>query len=130
MPLFLAAMVFAASSWIHVPGGTWNPTPEMIIETGAKLRPYVVAQAALQGRKLQPWATYTFQYQGQAKAFKLPTQVLSKRRIILVNAFCITPPSYVYKELVTVLDGGTCFFRAYYDTVQHRFIYIVFNGVA
>ena len=126
----IAAAALVAGSWINVPGGTWNPNAETVAEAQAKLKSYVVAQAASNELTLRPWATYTFQYQGQEKAFKLRTRVLSKRRVIFINAFCSAVPSYAHTEFVSISDGGTCYFRAYYDTVQHKFIYVLFNGVA
>lgn len=125
-----AAIMLAASPWIHVPGGSWNPTPREVSEVRAHLESFVAAQARSRGVHLRPWRTYTFQYQGQVRAFKLPTRVLSSRRVVFVNAFCTSVPAYAHVGFVSVNDGGACYFTAYYDTVRHTFIDVSFHGVA
>jgi len=117
----MLAIAILVGSWIHVPGGTWQPSKAELSDAKAKIQPYAVAQAKLQHDDLSPWDAYTFQYQGRD---------LHGRKIIYVNAFCSDAPDYATREMVLVLDGGTCYFRAFYDIQTKSFVGISFNGLA
>jgi|SRR5690242_541380 len=119
----LAAIAIAVGSWLHVPGGTWQPSAAVVADARAQLPAYAKQQASFKGLPLPSWSSYTFQYQGRT----LPK---SGRRVVYVNAFCTPPPSYAAQEFVSVTDGGTCYFEAYYDPAGKRFIGIAFHGLA
>ena len=118
---YLAALVVALGSWLAVPGGTWQPTDLEVVEARLQLEPYVVRQASLAKETLPNWDSYTFQYQGQE---------IHGKRVILVNAFCEAPPPYAATQLVVVLDGGPCYFNAYWDPLDKIYIGVAFNGDA
>ena len=117
----LLILAVAVGSWIYVPGGTWQPTAIEVADAKTKLRPYVLAQSKRRNDKISPWNAYTFQYQGRE---------IDGRKIIYVNASCSEPPEYAAQEMVFVLDGGTCYFQAYYDIQTRAFVGIGFNGLA
>ena len=111
----------ADNRWIEVPG-SWPPAGQMLGEMKAQLRPYVENEAKRQSRKLRPWSQYIFQYQAQEDG---------GRRYVLVNAFCRKDPAWqLDKQLVRVLDGGTCYFHAMYDSQRHRYYEVFINGEA
>lgn len=120
LPL-LAASTIAMGDWIQVPGGTWSVDAHLASEAASKIHTYADDQASADGVMLQRWSSYTFQYQGRE---------LSGHRVIYINAFCEPPSSYAKTQLVQVLDGGTCYFSAYYDPLKKTFFRMVFNGVA
>ena len=115
------AIAIAVGSWIHVLGDAWQPNQAALSDARVKLQSYAVAQAKLRHDELSPWSTYTFQYQGRD---------LDGRKVIYVNAFCSDPPEYTAREMVLVLDGGACYFQAYYDIQTKSFVSIGFNGLA
>ena len=117
----IPSLAIVVGTWIYVPGGAWQPDQSEVSDARVKLRPYVVAQAKARGDDLPAWRSYTFQYQGRE---------LEGRKVIYVNAFCSTPPDDVERNMVMTLDGGTCFFQAYYDIEIGEYIRIFFNGVA
>ena len=119
----LAAIAIAVGSWLHVPGGTWQPSTSVVAEARSHLATYAKQQASSKGLALRTWSSYTFQYQGHT----LPK---SGRRVVYVNAFCTPPPSYAAQEFVRITDGGACYFEAYYDPASKRFIGIAFHGLA
>jgi hypothetical protein len=56
---------------------------------------------------------------------------VSQSRLIYVNAFCgDTPPSDWKEHLYVVMDGGTCFWQAFYDPVKKSFSNLTINGRA
>ena len=119
----LAAIAIAVGSWLHVPGGTWQPDATVVAEARAQLPAYAKQQASSKGLSLRAWSSYTFQYQGSS----LPK---SGRRVVYINAFCTPPSSYAGQKFVRITDGGTCYFEAYYDPASKRFIGIAFHGLA
>lgn len=121
MPTLLAVLTIAVGSWIHIAGGSWEPSPQDIAKAAASLQPYVAEQASIQHQKLPDWSTYSFQFQGKE---------VSGYKLIYVNAFCEPPPDYAKKKLVLVADGGPCYFSAYYDPRTKKFVGINFNGFA
>ena len=117
----LLALAVAVGSWISVPGGIWQPSQAELNDVQAKIHGYATLQANDRRNGLAPWESYTFQYQGRE---------LEGRKVVYVNACCSEPPHYVAEQMVLVLDGGTCYFEAYYDTKTKSFVRLVFNGVA
>jgi hypothetical protein len=117
----LAIAAIFVGSWFPIAGGTWTPDHGVVAQLQATLQPYVVAQASDQRRKLQPWSSYSFQFQGRGNADGM---------LIVINAFCSTPDAYAAKRFLQVLDGGTCFFKLKYNPKTKTFYDIGFNGVA
>jgi hypothetical protein len=65
---------------------------------------------------------YTFQYQAQVE---------QGRRYVLVNALCPTQPHWKLEErIVSVTDGGSCFFHLKFDPRERRDYDPVINGEA
>ena len=117
----LAIAAFLVGSWFPIAGGTWTPDQSAVAQLRATLQPYIVAQARDQRRKLQPWSSYSFQFQGRSNAGV---------NFIFVNAFCSAPDAYAAKRFLQVLDGGTCFFELKYNPKTKTFYDLWFNGVA
>jgi len=116
-----AATTIAVGSWLHVPGGTWNPSAQVVAQAASRLHTYALQQASAEGITVRPWSGYTFQYQGRK---------LRGRQVLYINAFCSSPPPDAKREFVVVADGGTCYFRATYDPATGQFAGMLFNGVA
>ncbi len=53
------------SRWIKVDGGSWEPSAQVVTRLKERIESIVGARAKGEGRKLQEWTRYTFQYQGQ-----------------------------------------------------------------
>jgi hypothetical protein len=116
--LALAAAVLAGS-WTHIPDGGWEPSSAELKRAKASLHAAVIAQATPDLRKsLPPWGKYAFQYQGR---------LLDGRKVIYVNAFCDIP-AYAGKTWVGVMDGGPCYFAAFFDVKTGKYIGVAFNG--
>jgi hypothetical protein len=110
----------AFGSWIQVPGGDWQPSPEVMHEVGGGLRAAAEAESARTQHAMQPWSGYTFQFQGVTE---------QGRRQVLVAASCRPLPEDASKRWLVVYDGGTCYFAAYYDPDTQRFVRVRFHGV-
>ena len=108
--------------WVSVEGGSWVPSAETIAKIQEQIESFVRTQAKIEGREIQEWKSYTFQYQGQEEHTK---------KFVFVNAFCVSnstqQPS---KQMVLVLDGGTCFFNVKYDPKNNQFFELLINGEA
>jgi len=131
----IAAATIALGTWIYVPGGTWVPSKQVVNTAAASLERAVKAQATKEHRSLSAWSGYTFQYQGRT------LQVQGKHHesveVLFVYGFCPQPPAaqkwvseHGHEEFLLVNDGGTCYFRAYYDPAIKKYIGVVFNGIA
>ena len=118
-PLAIAA--FLVGSWFPISGGTWTADRVAVAHLQAALHPYVVAQASERRLKLQPWSSYSFQFQGRGNA---------DGKFIFINAFCSAPDAYAAKRFLQVLDGGTCYFELKYNPKTKTFYDLGFNGVA
>ena len=113
------ALAVAPGSWTHISDGGWEPSAAQTNLARAALHRAVLAQIATENRERIPnWSTYAFQYQGR---------VISGRNVIVVNAFCDIPP-YASKQWVMVLDGGACFFTAFFDVKTGKYAEVAFNG--
>jgi len=122
--LFLALFTRAVGgdTWVKVSGGSWDPSPTMLTDLNAQIESYVKSQANAQGRKLKRWQDYTFQYQGQEE---------KGRKYIFVNALCAsTDRQTLDKQIIFILDGGSCFFNLKYDPGQKVFFDLFINGEA
>src|SRR2546425_735 len=111
----------ADDRWIMVKGA-WEPAQATVRDLEAQLAPYAKKTAQMQGRKLRNWEEYVFQYQAQEA---------NGRRYILVNALChVFPKRDLTKEIVLVLDGGSCYFNAKYDPERRQYYELLINGDA
>jgi hypothetical protein len=107
--------------WIKV-RGPWEPPPTIVRDLEAQLEPFARKAAKLKGRTLRNWEEYRFQYQAQAT---------EGRRYIFVNALChVYPKRDLAKEIVLVLDGGSCYFNAKYDPERRQYYDLSINGDA
>jgi hypothetical protein len=51
--------------------------------------------------------------------------------LIYVNAFCDNPPPPTWKtQLYIVIDGGTCYWQAFYDPAAKKFSNLMIDGRA
>jgi hypothetical protein len=117
---WLTMFAIAVGSWIQVPGGDWQPSPEVMREVGGGLRAAAEAESARTGHAMQPWAQYSFQFQGSVE---------QGRRQVLVAASCRPLPEDASKQWWVASDGGTCIFVAIYDPATRRFVRVSFHGV-
>ncbi len=120
--LVVVTSVNAAESWIKVAGGKWDPSPQMLTNLKTQIESYVRSQAKAQNRELRQWKDYTFQYQGQEE---------KGRKFIFINALC--RPNHqqaLDKQIIVILDGGSCFFNLKYDPKRKVFFDLFINGEA
>lgn len=116
----LSANADLQNLWIEVEGGGWIPSTETISRINQQIEPFVTAQANARGRKLREWATYTFQYQGREER---------GRKFVFVNAFCVNNvPWPLNKRMISVSDGGSCFFNVKYDPEKNEFFDLLVNN--
>ncbi len=119
--LALGTGALASDKWIRV-HGAWDPGPEILDQFKSKIETYVSAQAKAQGRELKNWSAYTFQYQGQEE---------NGRKYIFINAFCVHMKHHSPdKEIIVVMDGGSCFFNLKYNPLNKEFFDLFINGEA
>lgn len=112
----------AEQAWIRVDGGSWTPGTETISRIKSEIEPFVRSKVLAEGRKLRHWDTYIFQYQGQEE---------NGRKYVFVNALCIKDKRWqLNKQMILVLDGGTCFFNLRYDPDKNQFFNLIINGEA
>jgi hypothetical protein len=112
----------AAERWIKVAGGKWDPSPTMLTDLKAQIESYVKSQAKAQGRELKRWQDYTFQYQAREE---------KGRKYIFINALCASTDRHTLdKQIIVILDGGSCFFNLKYDPGQKVFFDLIINGEA
>ena len=120
--LFVSASVGAADQWIKVAGGKWEPSPKMVADLKAQIESYVRSQAKAQSRELKRWEDYTFQYQGREE---------KGRKFIFINAVCgFNDQQTLHKQIIVILDGGSCFFNLKYDPSQKVLFDLFINGEA
>jgi hypothetical protein len=112
----------SSNDWIQVDGGEWNPDARVMESIQREIHSYVEGQAKSQGLILQPWAEYSFQYQGI---------VTRGSRRVYINAFCDAMGAHDLKsEFLEVFDGGTCYFSVLYSPGNHQFSELSINGEA
>jgi len=116
-------MAGAEEQWIKVTGGKWDLSPKMLSEIKTRIESHVKKHAKAQGRELKSWQSYTFQYQGQMG---------KNKRYIFINALCDKEMKKkdLSKEIIRVLDGGSCFFSLKYDPISKELFDIIINGEA
>lgn len=115
-----------ARYYLGIPGlpvGSWQPDQ-------ANLGALKAALPQISGMKAQPHDPrhiadpdrYFLQY--------LPIVHQGKKQIF-VNAFCDTPTGDEWRHhLHVVIDGGECYWQAYYDPVTGKFSNLIINGRA
>ena len=124
LALCLAVITTAAAAerWIKVAGGKWDPSPTMLSDLKAQIESYVKSQAKAQGRELKRWQDYTFQYQAREE---------KGRKYIFINALCASTDRHTLdKQIIVILDGGSCFFNLKYDPGRKVFFDLFINGEA
>jgi hypothetical protein len=108
--------------WVLVQGGAWSPDENVVSDIAASIQTYVQEQAKASGKEMKLWSTYTFQYQGRIDYDK---------KLVFVNALCTKESvKRLQKNIVLVLDGGSCFFNLLYDPTSRKFSNLVVNGDA
>jgi hypothetical protein len=100
----------------------WTPTDAEIRVLEAALPEFLAKSWPADRGRLDGLEQYRRQYFGLSR---------EGRRVIFVNAFCgpfaETLPDW-QKRLVTVSDGGGCFFQVYYDPSTKEFRDLRVNG--
>ena len=102
----------------------WRPSPQQLERLEARLPAFFRDQlakdrgfASFGGPRRTP-GDYVFQVVGHTR---------NGRSVLWINAYCGAPPT---TELVTVLDGGPCYFEVTYDPEAGSFSSLSVNGVA
>jgi hypothetical protein len=101
----------------------WLPTVEDVAKAEALLPHYLATSETEDAHDLPPQLDrYGRQYFG----------ILEKgRRVLVINAFCTRlDRKDLRTRLVRMLDGGDCFFQAYYDVAADKFVGLAVNGDA
>jgi len=94
----------------------------MLTDLKAQIESYVKSQAKAQGKELKRWQDYTFQYQARKE---------KGRKYIFINALCAsTDQQRLDKQIIVILDGGSCFFNLKYDPLWKAFFDLFINGEA
>jgi hypothetical protein len=104
--------------------GTWAPSETEIDGLEANL---------LQISEMKPrgWST-SIQIQHPERYYRQYIGATTRRKkLIYVNAFCEDPLPQIWKsQLYVVMDGGTCFWQAFYDPATKQFLNLTINGRA
>lgn len=123
----LIAMAVSLTAWVYIPGGAWHPGEQAVRAAASRLKQAVEERAVYVRATLPNWSEYTFQYQGQ---------MFHGKKVLYVNAYCrsLVPSGIklkhyaIIKQFVTVNDGGTCYFQAYYDPKAKKYLLVGFGG--
>ena len=119
---FGAAQAASSDRWVQVKEGAWQIDSATLSAVRASFATQVLALAKQSGKHLLPLRSYWLQTQGQLDGGV---------RVVLVNALCDVPSGADLRaDLVTVDDGGNCYFTVKYDPSTHRFFELIVNGVA
>jgi len=104
--------------------GDWKPTEDDLVNALDTLKHDASAWERRIGRNLRAFREYRFQYYGLRE---------KGRRIVYLNAFCSAfwdaAPGW-RESLVTVMDGGNCFFQAKVAADTLELIALDVNGEA
>jgi hypothetical protein len=93
----------------------------MLTDLKAQIESYVKSQTKTQGRELKRWRDYTFQYQGREEK--------GRNYIFFMNALCTpTDQQRLDKQIIVILDGGSCFLNLKYDPLRKAFFDLFING--
>lgn len=110
----------APNRWIEVDGGSWVVDNLTMLRLQQQIQEFVTAATRAEGRELQDWATYNFQYRASEELGK---------PFVFVNAFCVDDGFQdLDKQLFRFTDGGTCFFSVKYDPENDLFFDLLVNG--
>lgn len=126
LPILIAAFAISPGEWVHVPGGTWEPSTRQVDEVRAAL-PAEFQRAATEYSasmgNAPAFDRYAFQYLGIAK---------DGHQELFVAGSC--HPEIMsdadFRNGNGVKDGGKCFFEVAYDPEHHRFHGFRFHGGA
>ena len=101
----------------------WTPTDDQVKELESLLPKYLKSHPPIDDKPVGDFLEYGRQYFGVTK---------NDRRLIYLNAFC--KPSRFgprwQKEIILVIDGGSCYFQVYFDPNKKEFIGLHYNGQA
>ncbi len=120
-------VVLDAGSAVWIPkDGTWKPSMADIYYVEASLRQVSTLKAtnwpADSGIRIDHPERYFRQYVGV---------IWKGKKLIYVNALCnATFIGYWRETLVRIMDGGTCYWQAFYDPALGTFTALTINGVA
>jgi hypothetical protein len=131
---------------VYLPGEQWRPTREEAAEAKAALLDYLTVGELPAGDSPQSFTIaylpiieeriggYSLQYFGGYYSWRQGRAVpdRSGEKEIFVNGLCKGPwlQEGVAKQLITVNDGGACFFHALYSPAQKRIMMFSVNGQA
>lgn len=101
----------------------WAPSLQNIAAAEAKLPAYLLVAPSEDAHDIPAKLDrYRRQYFGVSAR---------GRKILVINAFCHAfEETRMRSHLVVVLDGGDCFFEAFYDMTTGKFIGVAVNGYA
>lgn len=122
----VVAVAVSLTAWVCIPGGTWHPDEQVVRAAASRLKQAVEKRAMHVRASLPDWSEYTFQYQGQ---------MFHGKKVLYVNAYCrslvpsgVKLKQHTTEQFVTVNDGGTCYFQAYYDPAAKKYLLVGFGG--
>ncbi len=101
----------------------WTPTDNQVQELEALLPRYLNSHPPINDKPVGNFFEYGRQYFGVTR---------NNRRLIYLNAFC-NPSKFGRrweKEIILVMDGGSCYFQVYFDPAKKEFIALHYNGQA
>ncbi|CAN5480937.1 hypothetical protein BH09CHL1_BH09CHL1_20310 [soil metagenome] len=122
--IMTADLSTAAASTFGMPPNGMEVSQEEIAEAEAALPDYARHLASLTTRLVDELNTGYFerQYFGYA---------IESNRLLVINGFCTVPFEHdASQDVISVDDGGDCFWHATYDLTNHEFISIYMNGFA
>ena len=112
------------ANWLFEVDGFWTPSEEDILKLEGGLAGYLSQNSEQFYRQPPVWErldAYQRQYFGIERDGK---------QVIYGNYFCDNLGMDWRQDLVTVLDGGECFFQVEYDVEGGKFIWLMVNGEA
>jgi len=105
--------------------GDWVPTVDEVLALEEQLLTYLPQQQrafdSLQAPIVERLPTYKRQYWGVFE---------NDKRLIVANFFCDASRDDWHEKVVSVLDGGDCYFRLRYDVDTGSFSNLIVNGSA
>jgi hypothetical protein len=101
----------------------WTPTGDQIQKLESLLPKYLKRYPPIDDKPVRNVLEYGRQYFGVTK---------NDRKLIYLNAFC-NPSRFDRrweKEIISVCDGGSCYFQVYFNPATKEFIHLNYNGQA
>lgn len=112
----------AENAWYLYKYGEWSPGAEELSDIKKNIKAFVESSEKSQILHFGEWGEYLFQYFGI---------VQGGEKVIEIHAFCtLDEPGRLAKELVVILDGGSCYFQLIYHPDSKRFSNLQINGEA